>query len=62
MAVAELSWPILVILPSLVFFVALPLALRSGMACWAALALVCAATALAYGAWIWGTRRLGIDL
>ena len=62
-AVAELSWSILwVILPSLVFFVVLPLALRSGIAFWTALALACAATALAYGAWIWGARRLGLDL
>jgi hypothetical protein len=60
--VADLSWSILwVIVPSLVFFVVLPLALRA-TSFWASLALACAATALAYAAWIWGARRLGFDL
>lgn len=61
--VAALSWSILwVIVPSLVFFVVLPLALRSGLSFWVALALACVATAGGYGAWIWGARRLGFDL
>ena len=60
--VASLSWSILrVIVPSLVFFVALPLALRvTGF--WPALALSCCATALAYAAWVGGARLLGYDL
>ena len=61
--VADLSWSILwVIVPSLVFFVALPLALRSGVAFWPALLLACTATAIAYAVWIWSARRLGFDL
>jgi hypothetical protein len=61
--VAALSWSILwVIVPSLVFFVVLPLALRGGVQFWPALLLACAATAVAYAVWIWSTRRLGIDL
>ena len=59
---AALSWSILwVIVPSLVFFVVLPLALRS-VGFWAALLLACAATAAAYGVWILAARRLGFDL
>ena len=60
--VADLSWSILwVIVPSLVFFVVLPLALRR-VDFWIALLLACAATALSYGVWVWAARRLGIDL
>ena len=61
--VADLSWSILgVIVPSLVFFVALPLALRAGVGFWPAMALACAATAAAYGLWVWAARGLGLDL
>lgn len=60
--VAALSWSILwVIVPSLVFFVVLPLALRS-IDFWPALALACGVTALSYGAWIGTARLLGFDL
>jgi uncharacterized membrane protein (GlpM family) len=60
--VADLSWSILwVIVPSLVFFVVLPLALRS-FAFWPSLALACAATALSYAAWVGTARLLGFDL
>lgn len=60
--VASLSWSILwVIVPSLVFFVAFPLALRR-FDFWPSLLLACAATALAYGIWVWAVRRLGFDL
>ena len=59
---SALSWSILwVIVPSLVFFVVLPLALRA-VGFWPALLLACAATALSYGAWIWSVRRLGFDI
>ncbi|HWG55063.1 MAG TPA: DUF3147 family protein [Gaiellaceae bacterium] len=55
--VAALSWSILwVVVPSLVFFVALPLALRT-MSFWAALAVSCAVTVVAYAAWV-GIARL----
>jgi len=60
--VADLSWSILwVIVPSLVFFVALPLALRA-LDFWPALGLACAATAAGYAAWIGVARLLGFDL
>jgi hypothetical protein len=61
--VADLSWSILwVIVPSLVFFVVLPLALRGGVEFWPSLLLACAATGVAYAIWIWSARRLGFDL
>jgi hypothetical protein len=50
-----------VIVPSLVFFVVLPLALRT-VAFWPALLLACAATAAGYALWVWAGRRLGFDL
>jgi len=61
--VAALSWAILwVILPSLVFFVALPLALRTGLGFWAAMLTACLATAVGYLAWLWVARRIGLQL
>lgn len=61
--VVSLSWSILlVVVPSFVFFVALPLALRRGLEFWPALTLACAATAAAYGLWVLAARRLGFDL
>jgi uncharacterized membrane protein (GlpM family) len=60
--VASLSWSILwVIVPSLVFFVVLPLALRT-LDFWPSLALACGATALSYAAWVGAARLLGFDL
>lgn len=60
--VAALSWSILwVIVPSLAFFVVLGVALRS-IGFWPALALACAATAVAYGIWIATARLLGLGL
>jgi hypothetical protein len=60
--VADLSWSILwVIVPSLVFFVVLPLTLRA-LGFWPALLVACAATALAYAAWVGAARKLGLDL
>jgi uncharacterized membrane protein (GlpM family) len=59
--VASFTWSILwVIVPSLVFFVALPLLLRSGITFWLSLALACAATAAAYGVWVLTGRALGV--
>jgi hypothetical protein len=61
--VADLSWAILwVIVPSLVFFVVLPVALRNGVAFWAAMVVACAATAASYGAWLWAARRIGLGI
>ncbi len=60
--VAELSWSILwVVVPSLVFFVVLPLALGS-VGFWPALVLASTATALSYAAWIGTARLLGFNL
>jgi hypothetical protein len=61
--VIDLSWSILwVVVPSLVFFVALPLLMRAGLAFVPALLLACAITALAYAAWIGVARALGFTL
>jgi predicted permease len=61
--VASLSWSILwVVVPSLVFFVVLPAALRGGVSFWPALAFACVATGVSYAVWIIVGRRLfGID-
>jgi uncharacterized membrane protein (GlpM family) len=60
--VIDLSWSILwIVVPSLVFFVALPLALRA-LDFWPALGLACAVTAAAYGAWIVTARAAGLGV
>ena len=61
--VASLSWSILwVIVPSLVFFVALPIGIRAGMTFAVAIVAACVATALAYALWVGAARALGINL
>jgi hypothetical protein len=61
--VIDLSWSILwVVVPSLVFFIALPLLLRSGIVFAPALLLACAITAVAYAAWIGVARALGLSV
>lgn len=61
--VASLSWSILwVIVPSVVFFVALPVGLRGGLAFGPAMLVACAATALAYALWVWAAGALGLSL
>ena len=61
--VADLSWAILwVVVPSAVFFVVLPVALRGGVAFWASMLLACAATAVAYAVWVVVARRLGLNI
>jgi uncharacterized membrane protein (GlpM family) len=61
--VAELSWAILwVILPSLVFFVVLPLALRNGISFWVSMLLACVATGASYAIWVSAARRIGLNL
>ena len=61
--VASLSWSILwVIVPSLVFFVALPIALHSGLSFAPALVLSCALTAVAYAVWLATAGAVGVHL
>jgi hypothetical protein len=61
--VAELSsstfW---FILPSLPLFVVLPMLLKSGMAFWAAMAIVVAGTLALYALMFWAGPRLGLKL
>ena len=59
--VIELSWSILlIVLPSVVLFIALPLLLRAGMHFWFAMPLSCAIMALAYWGYSRGLAALGI--
>lgn len=61
--VRDLSWSILwVVVPSIAFFVALPVFLRIGWAVPPALAGAILVTAVAYPVWIVVARRLGLDL
>ena len=61
--VAELSsstfW---FILPSLPLFVVLPMLLRSGMAFWAAMAIVVAGTLALYALMFWAGPRMGLKI
>lgn len=53
--VTDLSWAILlIVVPSVVLFIALPLLLRAGVHFWIALPLACAIMAVAY----WGYAKL----
>ena len=59
--VAAFAWSILwIIPPSLVFFVALPVALGRGLAFAPALLLAALLTTAAYGLWVAAARTLGI--
>jgi predicted membrane protein len=59
--VSDLSWAILlVVLPSVVLFVALPLLLRTGMGFWVAMPLACATMAAAYWAYAKLLARIGL--
>ena len=61
--VSDTSWSILwVVLPSVVFFVALPLLIRAGWSVPAAMAGAAALTALMYPLWVLLVRRLGADI
>jgi hypothetical protein len=61
--VAELSQSTLwFILPSLPLFVVLPALLRSGMAFWAAMAIVVAGTLALYAVMFWAGPRLGLKI
>lgn len=50
------------IIPSLPLFVVLPMLLRSGMAFWAALAVVIAGTLALYALMFWAGPRLGLKI
>jgi hypothetical protein len=61
--IASFSWSILwVIVPSFVFFVALPLGIRAGLGVVPSILAASVATALAYGLWIGAARTLGLEL
>ncbi len=61
--IAELSSStIWFIIPSLPLFVVLPMLLRSGMAFWAALAVVIAGTLALYALMFWAGPRLGLKI
>ena len=50
------------VLPSLPMFAVLPILLRSGIAFWAALAIVIAGTLALYALMFWAAPRLGLKL
>jgi hypothetical protein len=50
------------ILPSLPLFVVLPMLLKSGMAFWAAMAIVVAGTLALYALMFWAAPKLGLKL
>lgn len=59
--IAALSWSILwVVIPSLLFFLALPVLLRLGVAFWPALAGAGVITATGYVVWLAAARGLGV--
>jgi uncharacterized membrane protein (GlpM family) len=61
--VQDLSWSILwVIVPSLAFFVVLPLLIRGGVGVPLAIVGACAVTAVVYAVYVLGARRLGFNL
>ena len=61
--VAELSVSTLwFIVPSLPFFIALPLLIRSGLPFWMSLAVCIAGTLALYAGWFWAAPKLGIKL
>jgi hypothetical protein len=61
--VADLSWSILwVVLPSVVFFAALPLLIRAGWSVPAAMSGAAGLTAAAYPIWVLALRRAGVEL
>jgi inner membrane protein involved in colicin E2 resistance len=51
----------LVVFPSLVFFVVLPLTLQIG-GFWPALLIASAATAISYALWLWVTRQVDVKI
>jgi len=61
--VSDLSWSILwIVLPSIVFFIALPLLIRAGWGVPLAIIAAAGVTAAAYWVWTLLLRRFGVDL
>ncbi len=61
--VEDLSWSILwLVVPSLAFFVAVPVLIRVGVGVPLAIAGACGVTAVVYAAYVLAGRWLGIDL
>jgi uncharacterized membrane protein (GlpM family) len=61
--VSDMSWSILwIVLPSIVFFIALPLLIRAGWDVPLAIVGAAALTARAYWGWTVILRRFGVDL
>ncbi len=50
------------VLPTLLFFIALPLLLRSGLNYWASLAIASSALILVFVGYSWILRKVGIDI
>lgn len=62
-AVTQLSYSVFwLVLPSLAFFLLLPLLLKTGTNFYLALLLSCMGMALFYGAYIYALRRMGVSL
>jgi hypothetical protein len=61
--VADLSSGIFwAVLPSLLFFILLPILLRSGVRFGVAMALSCAAMVAGYSAYVWALKRFGLSI
>ena len=61
--VSDMSWSILwIVLPSIIFFIALPLLIRAGWSVPVAIGAATAVTALAYWGWTVILRHFGVDL
>lgn len=61
--VSALSWQILALVPpSLIFFAALPIALKAGLGYPLSLLAACAITALTYGVWTLVMKQFGVVL
>lgn len=60
--VTSLSWAILwIVLPSVIFFVALPLLMRVGLHFWIAMPVACAIMAAGYAAYVQFLQWIGVD-
>lgn len=61
--VVDLSWAILwIVVPSLVFFAAVPVLIRLGAQVPVAIVAACAITACAYAGWVVLLRAVGVDV
>lgn len=61
--ITELSYSIFwVVIPSLSFFIALPLLLKSGLNFWLSLVLSCVITAIIYFVYLFIIKKLGVQI